>query len=318
LTAGAAQTGVRFLDAQAVREGLSLEEAIDALAAAFARVGKPTMPQRPMLEGPGGSDFLIMPATGPETVGAKILTINPANPGRGQPLIQGVFLLFGGESLAPVAVLDGSALTSIRTAAVSALATRLMARPDASNLVIFGAGIQARAHLEAMVAVRPIEKVTIVDSDRDRARDLAARAAGLGPAVEAGDADSVDEADLVCTCTTSPRPVFDGGRLGSGAHVNAMGSYKPSTAEVDETLVKRAWIAVETREAALAEAGDLLLPIGSGAISEEGIAAELADLASGRIKPPETADVTLFKSVGIAFEDLVVAAALLERVEREG
>jgi ornithine cyclodeaminase len=309
---------MRFLDAQAVRDGLSPAGAVDALSAAFATVGKPTMPQRPVLEGPGGSDFVIMPATGPERVGAKVLTVNPANPGRGRPLIQGVFLLFGGESLAPVAVLDGSALTSIRTAAVSALATRLMARPDASNLVVFGAGVQARAHLEAMVAVRPIEKVTIVDSDRDRARDLAAHATGLAPTVEVGDADSVGEADLVCTCTTSPRPVFDGAKLRSGAHVNAMGSYKASTTEVDETLVKRAWIAVETREAALAEAGDLLLPIESGAITEESIAAELADLASGRIEPPATTDVTLFKSVGIAFEDLVVAAALVERVESEG
>ncbi|MBS1881727.1 MAG: ornithine cyclodeaminase family protein [Actinobacteria bacterium] len=309
---------MRFLDARAVREGLSLEGAVDALSAAFATVGKPTMPQRPMLEAPAGSDFLIMPATGAEAVGAKVITINPANPARGQPLIQGVFLLFGGESLAPVAVLDAGALTSIRTAAVSALATRLMARPDASNLVIFGAGVQARAHLEAMVAVRPIERVTIVDRDRDRARELAAGAAGLAPTIEAGDADSVGEAHLVCTCTTSPRPVFDGAKLMAGAHVNAMGSYKPSTAEVDETLVKRAWIAVETREAALAEAGDLLQPIASGAITEGSIAAELADLASGRIKPPEAADVTLFKSVGIAFEDLVVAAALLERREREG
>lgn len=309
---------MRFLDARAVREGLSLEGAVDALSTAFATVGKPTMPQRPMLEAPEGSDFLIMPATGAEAVGAKVITINPANPARGQPLIQGVFLLFGGESLAPIAVLDAGALTSLRTAAVSALATRLMARPDASNLVIFGAGVQARAHLEAMVTVRPIEKVTIVDPDRDRARDLAAGAAGLAPTIEAGDADSVAEAHLVCTCTTSPRPVFDGGKLMPGAHVNAMGSYKPSTTEVDETLVKRAWIAVETREAALAEAGDLLQPIASGAITEGSIAAELADLASGRIEPPEAADVTLFKSVGIAFEDLVVAAALLEQVEREG
>lgn len=308
---------LRFLDSAAVREGLPVGVAVDALAAAFAAVGTPTMPQRSMLAAPEGSDFTVMPATGAGAVGAKLLTICPGNPDRGLPLIQGVFVLFGGESLAPAAVLDGNALTSVRTAAVSALATRLLARPDASNLVIFGAGAQARAHLQAMIAVRPIERVTIVDSDRERARQLVAEAAGSGPAIEVGEPESVGEADLVCTCTTSPRPVFDGRLLKSGAHVNAMGSYKPDTTEVDETLVKRAWIAVEARDAVLAEAGDLLLPIASGAITAASIQAELADLASGRVGKPETADVTLFKSVGIAFEDLVLAAALLERLDRE-
>ena len=305
---------VRILDAEAVHEGLPIGAAVDALAAAFAKIDRPAVPQRQVLKAPGESDFVVMPAVGAVGVGAKLLTVNQANPQRGMPLIQGVFVLFGEDSLAPLAVLDGGALTSIRTAAVSALATRLLSDPGASNLVIFGAGVQAEAHLEAMIEVRPIKRVTIIDPDRDRAEAMVGRAAALGPVCEVGDADSVREADVVCTCTTSPRPVFDGRLLNPGAHVNAMGSYRPETAEVDESLVRRAWIAVETRDAALAEAGDLLLPLTAGVISEASIRAELADLASGRVERPASADVTLFKSVGIAFEDLVVAAALLERL----
>ena len=303
-----------FVDAATVASVLPMLDAIDALSIAFAGTALPEIPPRSVLAA-GGGEFVVMPVVGSGSVGAKLLTINPSNLARGEPLIQGVFVLFGSDSLRPQAMIDGAALTGIRTAAVSGVATRLLARADARRLVIFGAGVQARAHLVAMLAVRSIETLTVVEPDAERGRALVAFARAEGLDARLGAADSVRDADIVCTCTTSPEPVFDGRLLATGAHVNAMGSYRPETREVDDALVTRAWIVLETRADVLAEAGDLLIPLGAGVISDEHIAVELADVATGRARPPQPGDVTLFKSVGVAFEDLVIAQAMLARLD---
>ena len=300
------------IDETQLTQLLPMASAIDALEAAF-RLDLPEAPLRSRVEA-GEGELLLMPAVGPQGAGVKLVTVQPGNPARGRSLVQGVYVLFAPGTLEPLATIDGAALTSLRTGAVSGLATRHLAREDARRLVIFGAGTQARVHLAAMTAVRPIEEVMVVSRTPAGAKALAERAAATGLRASVGTPDAVAGSDIVCTCTTSPTPVFDGSQLAGGAHVNAVGAYTPETREVDDETVRRAAIVVETREAALAEAGDLLLPIGAGVISEKDIVADLAEVVGGARVRTEAADVTLFKSVGVAFEDLVVARAAVDRM----
>jgi ornithine cyclodeaminase/alanine dehydrogenase-like protein (mu-crystallin family) len=301
-----------FLDAAALEWALPMEDAIDALAAAFARTPLPSAPPRSHAELDDGA-LLLMPASGPEGVGVKIVTVNVANRGRGLPLIQGVYALFHPTTFAPVALFDGAAITALRTAAVSGLATRYLARPGARRLVIFGAGVQAHSHLAAMAAVAPLEELRCVAPTASRLEDLRAAGRALGLAAEAAGPEAVAEADLVCTCTTSTEPVFDGDLLADGAHVNAVGAFRPDTRELDDATVRRARVVVESRAAALEEAGDLLIPLERGVIDRAHVRAELADVVRGVSVREDPDDVTLFKSVGIAFEDLVLAHAAFER-----
>jgi ornithine cyclodeaminase len=288
-----------------------MRAAIDALERAF-RDGDPAGgPLRSQLGTPEGT-LLLMPATGPAGVGVKLVTVTPANASRGEPLIGAVYVLFDAWSQQPRAVLDGAALTALRTAAVSGLATRFLARPDAARLVLFGAGVQAGEHLEAMVAERPIERVVVVSRSGSPASALAARASALGLDAAVGGPEAVRDADLICTCTTSERPLFDGAWLPGGVHVNAVGSYRPQTRELDTETVRRAALVVEERAAALAEAGELALAIAEGAIEAGHVRADLHELMNGSQVRTSPRDVTVFKAVGLAFEDLAVAAAALE------
>ena len=304
---------VPLIGAEELRARLPMSDAIDALETAF-RTGDPSGgPLRTHLETPAGS-LVLMPVTGPAGVGVKVVTITPSNPGRDVPLLHAVYALFDPDTQAPAAILDGEALTALRTAAVSGLATRYLANEGAARLVIFGAGVQARAHLEAMLAVRPIERVVVVSRSPDRASALAdhARAAGIEAAV--GEPGAVADADVVCTCTTSEDPVFDGSALADGAHVNAVGSYQPHTRELDTETIRHGRVVVETREVALAEAGDLLIPIDEGAIGPDHVVADLRELVRGAQVRRSSEDVTVFESVGMAFEDLAVARAVVDAV----
>lgn len=301
------------IGAERLADHLPMAAAIDALETAFAGPALPEAPLRSHVPASGG-DLLVMPAAGPQGAGVKLVSVQPANPGRGLPLIQGVYVLFAPDTLTPVAVLDGAALTALRTAAVSGLATRHLARHDARRLVLFGAGTQAASHLDAMRAVRPIEDLVVVSRSPGPAEALVARAISEGVTARVGGPEAVAEADLVCTCTTSPAPVFDGSRLAAGAHVNAVGAYTPQTRELDDEAIRRARVVVETREAALAEAGDLVMPIRAGVIGEEAIVADLAEVVRGARVREGADDITIFKSVGVAFEDLVVARAAADRM----
>jgi ornithine cyclodeaminase/alanine dehydrogenase-like protein (mu-crystallin family) len=285
--------------------------AIDALESGFRSQDPSALPLRSHLSTPAGS-LVLMPAFGDGGVGVKLVTLTRDNPERGLPFIGGVYVLFDAATQTPEAIVDGAALTALRTAAVSGLATRHLANPGADRLVIFGAGVQARSHLEAMVAVRPIQHVTIVSRGLERARSLVAEARDLGISADVGDVDDVAGADVVCTCTTSDVPLFEGGRLAAGAHVNAVGTYQPSSRELDTAAVLHARVVVETREAALAEAGELAIPIGEGAFGPAHVVADLAEVVHGAIVRTTPADVTLFKSVGVAFEDLIVARAAVD------
>ena len=302
----------RLIGAEELRDRLPIVAAVGALEAAFASTDPSGGPLRTHVETPNGS-LLLMPATDARLgVGVKLVALTPANPARGLPFIHASYALFDPETQAPEAILDGSALTAHRTAAVSALATRHLARPDATRLVVFGAGVQARAHVEAMRAVRDLTSLVVVSRSGERAEALVAAARDGGLTADVGETDAVGDADVVCTCTTSEEPLFDGSFLAPGAHVNAVGAYQPHTREVDTETVRRARVVVETREVAFAEAGDLLIPIREGAIDGEHIVADLGELVRGAEVRRSREDVTLFESVGMAFEDLVVARAAID------
>jgi ornithine cyclodeaminase/alanine dehydrogenase-like protein (mu-crystallin family) len=303
---------IRSIDAGELRRLVPVGLAIDALEAAF-REEDPSLaaPLRSSLATPAGT-LLLMPAAGHRGVGVKLVTLSEHNPQAGLPFLHGLYVLFDRETQRPEAVIDGTELTALRTAAVSGLATRFLARVDARRLVLFGAGVQARSHLEAMVAVRPIEEVVVVSRSPEPARRLADRAAEIGLRASVGEPSAVATADVVCTCTTSAVSVFDGHALAHGAHVNAVGAYLPNEREVDTETVRRAKVVVETREVALAEAGDLLIPIEEGVIGADHIRADLAEVVRGAEIRTADDDVTLFGSVGMAFEDLVVARAALD------
>ncbi len=301
------------IDAETLWRILPMEAAIDALQTAYGSRDLPDAPLRSHFDTPAGS-LLLMPASGPQGVGVKLVTLTPSNPERGLAFVNATYVLFEPLTQEPRAAIDGAALTALRTGAVSGLATRFLARPDARRLVIFGAGVQGRSHLAAMRAVRPVEEVTVVSRTPERAEALAAEARSVGIDAAVGAPSAVERADLVCTCTTSTEPVFAGRALPDGAHVNAVGAYMPEMRELDDEVVRRARIVVETREAAMAEAGDLLIPMKAGVIGEDAIVADLAEVVRGAAVRRSPADVTVFKSVGVAFEDLVVARAALDRL----
>jgi ornithine cyclodeaminase len=306
-------SGFPFIEADRLGRLLPMEAAVDALEAAFGSGALPAAPLRTHIETDAGS-LVAMPATGPQGTGVKLLTVTSGNPEVGRPLIQGLYILFSAGTQEPEAVIEGAALTALRTGAVSGLATRYLAREEAARLVIFGAGTQARSHLEAMLAVRPVDRVTIVSRTADRANALADSAREVGVTAEVAGPAAVERADIVCTCTTSPTPVFEGSLLSRGSHVNAVGAYTPQTRELDDDTIGRARVVVETREVALAEAGDLLIPLRAGSIGPDHVVADLSEVVHGVTVRRSPEEVTVFKSVGVAFEDLVVARAAVDRL----
>lgn len=304
-----------MIDADALAGLLPMDAAIDALHAAFGAEELPEAPLRSRVDTGDGS-LLLMPAHGEQGIGVKLVTLTDANPDRGLPFIHAVYVLFDSGTQAPLAVADGAALTALRTAAVSGVATRMLARQDARRLVLYGAGVQARSHLDAMRSVRPVEQMVVVSRGRERADALVSEARALGLEASVGAPGAERDADLVCTCTTSSTPVVAGSALPEGVHVNAVGAYTTSMRELDTEAVRRARVVVETREAALSEAGDLAIAIEEGAIGPEHVVADLAEVVRGMPVRVSGSDVTLFESVGVAFEDLIVARAAIDRIDR--
>jgi ornithine cyclodeaminase/alanine dehydrogenase-like protein (mu-crystallin family) len=312
-----------YLTGPQLYASLSFEGAVAALQEAFGAdrgqgYGHVQRTVTPIPDGRNGTnaEILLMPAFGPQGTGVKIVTVVRENPARGLPLIQGTYVLFSPGGFSPELLIDAAALTCLRTASVSALATRHLSRRDSRELVVFGAGAQAEAHIRAMFAVRPIERVTIVgaSSSSVRARDLCGRMSGGQFEIRVGAPEAVSTADIVCTCTTSTTPVFDSRSLAPGAHVNAIGAYRPDMCEIDPALLARAVLVVETLEAAGAEAGDVLAAMKAGALPPKNFAHELADVVRGHVRRVSEEDVTVFKSVGLAVEDLVIARAVAGRL----
>lgn len=295
---------MRALDEDEVRAAIPLPRAIDALRRGLA-VGGPPQPVRTSTAWAGG-ELLVMPAEGGAFAGVKLVTV-----GSGPVRVQGVYVLFDAAKLAPLLVADAVSLTLIRTAALSALATDLLAPSGASRLAVFGTGPQAREHVRAMRAVRPIEAVTIVGRTPGRAEALAAALAReLGLPVSAG--GSVADADLVCLCTTATTPVVSAVGLGARVHVNAIGAHLPDAREVAADVVASCFVVVDDAGSARQEAGDLIMAVEEGAADESVFAHPLASLVRGEVAPPGSGR-TLFKSVGFGLADLLVAQLLVNR-----
>lgn len=311
-----------------VFELLPMAECVEVMADAFRTLGEgqAVLPQRQVLRLPDGRGALgLMPSwlgASFSALGAKVVSVFPGNAASRYESHQGAVLLFETGNGRLLAIVDAGAITAIRTAAVSALATRLLAREGAADLAILGVGTQAAMHLVAMQAVRPIRRVRVWSRDADHARRFADHAAGrCGPTVEAAATarDAVAGADLVCTVTGATAPILQGGWLAAGTHVNAVGASVPPFRELDTAAVARSSLFVDRRESALAEADDVRIPLREKAIGEEHIRGELADLVLGRVEGrTDAGGITLFKSVGLAVEDLAAAHYVYERAELAG
>ncbi len=316
------------LSAREVIDALSMAEAIGAMKYAFAQLstGRAEAPVRTHI--PIGSEdaTLVMPAFLADSgdLAVKVVSVFPQNNQLGLPTIHALVLALDAETGKPAALLEGGSLTAIRTGAVSGAATDLLARPDARRAAIIGSGVQARTQLEAVCTVREIEEVRVFDLNPQQAAQFARDLAGRGPVPHsitvALDANSaIRDADIICTATTSSTPVFDANYLKPGVHINGVGSFTPAMQEIDTPTVKRSLVVVDSREAALAEAGDLIIPLQNGDITAEHIAAELGEIVSG-IHPGRTdpAQITFFKSVGVAVQDAAAASIAISNALADG
>ena len=293
-----------ILDEEAVRSLLRMDELIPAMATALADLsrGKVVQPMRVMMPVGEHSGFLgLMPAYG-GALGAKLVTFYPNN--QGVPTHHALILLFRPETGEPLVTMDGRLITEMRTAAVSAVATKLLARPEASVLAILGSGVQARSHLEAMRLVRAFREIRVWSPRNARpfARQFGVQAADSA-------AEAVRGADVVVVATTSRVPVLFGQWLSPGTHINAVGAPRPTWRELDDEVLRAARIYVESREAATRESGDI---IAAGRID-----AEIGEVVSGAMRGRESAgELTLFKSVGVAVEDVVTADLVYRRARK--
>jgi ornithine cyclodeaminase/alanine dehydrogenase-like protein (mu-crystallin family) len=250
--------------------------------------------------------LLLMPSQSPEFVGVKVATVAPGNPAIGKERIQGVYLLMDAATLGSVALLDGTALTTLRTPAVSAAAADSLAPAEVDHLVVFGSGPQAWGHIEAMRAIRQLGRVTIVARNEERAAALAARVDESGVAARVGSPDAVRDAQLIVCATTARHPLFDGTLVPVDSCTVAVGSHEPDARELPSALVARAQLVVEDVAVALREAGDLLIPLGEGLIEASSFV-PLGDIVTDAVAVDRTRP-RVFKSSGMAWEDLVIAA----------
>jgi ornithine cyclodeaminase/alanine dehydrogenase-like protein (mu-crystallin family) len=301
-----------WLDAATIESTLSFAEAVDALEHALRSGLDPTADfDRAVVEVAHGQ-LLLMPSQAASGVGVKVATVSTANPARGLPRIQGVYLLCDAETLTPMALLDGSALTLRRTPAVSALAVRYLAGAVTGRLVVLGTGPQAWGHVEAVRAVRDVAEVVVVGRDAARAAGFAARLADTGVPAVAGPteavADAVAGADLVLCATSAAAPLFPGEVVPDHTCVVAVGSHEPGVRELDAQLMRRSAVVVEDRDTALREAGDVIL-----AGLDRDALVDLADVVRGTVAVSHDRP-RVFKSVGMGWEDLVVAAETVRRL----
>jgi ornithine cyclodeaminase len=321
---------VLILGADEVRRLLPMEACIAAMEQAMRAVSTDRVdtPERSVSALPdGASYFFVMPGSmagdgsRPPAYGAKLVSLHPRNPGEGRPAVQGFVSLFDGRTGRPEALIDGAGITRIRTAAASALATRELARREVRSHGIFGAGVQAASHLEAIACVRPIEEVRVWARNAERARAFAEReSVRAGCRVVAVEApDEAAACDVVSVVTNSPVPVLQGRWLRPGAHVNLVGAHEARHREADTDAVTCAEIYVDWRRGALSEAGDLLIPMSEGKLSASDIAGEIGEVLEGRA--PGRGDerqVTLYKSLGVFAQDLFAAGEVLLAAKKEG
>ena len=317
------------LTAEDVRKALPMREAIEAMKSAYASLsaGTAVVPLRTRLPVPDTEALsLFMPAyvhSGDgRALAIKVVSLYPTNPARGLAFIQAAVLVLDPETGRALSLLEGSSLTAIRTGAASGAAIDLLARADSQVAAIFGAGTQGRTQLEAACAARPIKTAFIFDADSAKAETFAEELKGkhgITPDIRVAwnAQEAIQNADIICTATTSARPVFEDRFLKAGTHISAVGSYTPDMQEVPAETLQRAGVFVDSRSAALEEAGELIQAIRAGLFDESHIRGELGELVLGRIPGRQSQqEITYFKSVGIAVQDAMAAQVALNNARK--
>lgn len=308
---------------------LTINNVIAAVEAGFAQLaaGGVVMPQRvPTQVAPYSGMHLSMPvfvSGDPGTLSIKAITVYPDNPTQyGLPMVQGVVLLYDAVNGSLLAMMDAEEVTAMRTGAASGVATKHLARADASTVLLFGAGAVGPAQLAAVCAVRPIQKAYVITRSGDKDAEFCAKMAqrlGIEVKPTRDPRSAIRNSDIICTATTSSTPLFDGAWLQPGTHINGVGSYNARMQEVDATTVRRARVFVDRIQAAQTEAGDLLIPINKGEITLDHIAGELGQVINGTLAGRSNAEeITFFKSVGTAMQDAVTAAVVYRKALAQG
>jgi len=298
-----------FINEEQVRQHLRMADLIPAMEKALVdfSAGKVTQPVRSVIkvDVAAATGFLgLMPALTPNGLGLKAVTFYPSNAERGIPTHMATIFLVDPETGTPLAVMDGRLITEMRTAAVSATATKLLAPSDAKILAVLGSGVQARSHVEALRLVRQFEEVRVWSPKQEHAKQFAEEIGAIAVSAE----EAVRGADVVVTATNSKTPILRGCWLKSGCHVNAVGACRPDWRELDEEAMSNA-VFVDSREGAMKESGDVIL-------SRATIYAELGEALAGKV-PPRTKETTIFKSLGMAVEDIAAAILVYRAVMEE-
>jgi alanine dehydrogenase len=322
---------LRIITREEVAQAVNMAQAIDTVKKAFIQLssGKAEVPLRtqvPVEKRQGVTLFMPAYLAASDALGAKIVSVFPGNQKKKLPTVHAAVIVVDAETGRPTAVMDGTYLTALRTGAASGVATDLLSRKDARVVAIFGAGTQSRTQLEAVCTVRSIAKVWVYDVVPERAavyvHEMSKRGRPIPPediSVAESPQQAVSGADIICTATTSFRPVFNDSDLKPGVHINGIGSYTPEMQEIPTPTVVRSRVIADSRQAVLAEAGDLIIPLDRGLISESHIHGEIGELAADRISGRESEEeTTFFKSVGLAVQDVSVAALVLRRARKLG
>ena len=313
---------LRVISGREVRELLTYVDCVRVVEQAMKSVsaGQALLPLRQFMALPAGTGRLAwMPGqlADPPCFGIKLLSLYPGNAAVGLSSHVGLYVLYESEHGRPLAIMEASALTAVRTAAASVVATRALARPDASTLAIVGTGEEAHSHLEAFQAVRPFERVLIWGRNGAAARKLADHAATLGRCevdVVASVEEALAGADVVCTVTSAPEPLLFGRDVRPGTHLCLVGSSIPSTREVDDDCVAMGRFFVDYRGSAMAQAGELLHAIKSGRVTDAHVVAEIGEVLAGQVAGRRSADeITIYKSLGVAAQDLAAARFVQQR-----
>jgi len=321
---------LRLLSKKDVQRALPMKECIELMKAAFGQLSSgqahvPLRSQLPVTAHEGVTIFMPAYLARSGDLGAKIVSVFPRNVKANLPTIHAVVFVIDSRTGIPTALMDGTYLTALRTGAASGAATDLLARKDAHLLTLFGGGTQARTQLEAVCSVRPITKVLVCDVDLKRGGEFVEEMKSRGAPIPndirliASAEEGVKEADIICTATTSSKPVFDGKALRPGTHINAVGAYTPQMQEVDSETIRRAKVVIDSRQASLAEAGDLIIPLQQGVINEKHIHAEIGEIVAGLRPGRESMDeITYFKTVGVAVQDVAAARRVLDKATELG
>ena len=317
---------VLILSRSDLEKVLSIKDVIDFVEAAFSELKRDTaiLPQRATVTLTKEAGWVgVMPAYLGKmgSLSTKIVTVFEKNLEKKIPTIMATVILNSTETGAPLAIMEGTFITAMRTGAVCGVATKYLARKDSKTVGVFGAGVQARTQLMAVCAVRDIRRAFVHDVFKDRANAFATEMSKtLNIPIETREPeDIVKESDIIITATTSKTPIFDGNLVNQGTHLNLIGSFKPDVREVDEVVIRKSKIVVDQKSAALEEAGDIIIPIKEGIITEDHIYAELSELVTG-IKPGRSSDseITLFKSVGLGIQDCATAWLAYTKAKEKG